>query len=36
MLPKNREEALKLWNNEMGDKEYAYDFTGRRSNAAII
>ncbi len=30
MLPKNREEALKLWNNEMGDKEYAYDFTGKK------
>lgn len=26
----NNEEALKLWLSEMGDKEYAYDFAGRK------
>lgn len=30
MLPKNREEALELWKNEMGEKEYAYDFSGKK------
>lgn len=26
----NREIALKLWEKEIGNKEYSYDFTGRK------
>ena len=26
----NKEEALKLWLSEIGDKEYSYDFAGRK------
>lgn len=26
----NRDIALKLWDKEIGDKEYSYDFTGRK------
>lgn len=27
---KNKIEAMKIWEHEMGDKEYSYDFTGRK------
>jgi|GEM_PF-335636 len=26
----DKSEALKVWNQEIGDKEYSYDFTGRK------
>ena len=26
----SKKEALELWVREMGDKEYSYDFTGRK------
>jgi len=30
MVMMSKDEAIKLWQNEMGDKEYAYDFTGKK------
>lgn len=30
----NKEEALKVWNHEFGDLEYAHDFTGRKIKKA--
>ena len=30
MSMKSRSEAMELWLHEMGDKEYSYDFTGRK------
>lgn len=30
MIIKSKDEAMELWLHEMGDKEYSYDFTGRK------
>lgn len=30
----NKVDALKLWQNEMGNKEYAYDFSGKKIKCA--
>jgi len=30
MIMKSKAEAMELWLHEMGDKEYSYDFTGRK------
>ncbi len=30
MIIKEQAEAMKIWFNEIGDKEYSYDFTGKK------
>ena len=30
MKARSKDEAMKLWLHEMGDKEYSYDFAGKK------